>query len=121
MSSIIIKTYALMRSCAAGAAPRTPGPHVHRIAAAARAAAVATACSQHMDFGRVAHMAPACCRPPDGHSSLFCSAVGAVGAVSAIDMHGHYGTFETRNVRSAIPEDFSVRRAGLTYARSASP
>eukprot|EP01052_Picozoa_sp_SAG31_P026242 SAG31_NODE_2364_length_5860_cov_11.314529_5_plen_153_part_00 len=34
------------------------------------------------------HMALACCRPPDGHSSLFCSASSAVGAIEAIDIHG---------------------------------
>ena len=56
-------------------------------------------------------MAPACCMPPDGMSSVFCSTQEAIGAVTAIDMHGHYGpTGELllRNNRDAIPEDFSA-------------
>ena len=36
-------------------------------------------------------MAPPCCMPPDGMSSVFCSAESAIGAIEAIDMHGHYG------------------------------
>jgi|EP01047_Picozoa_sp_COSAG01_P037088 hypothetical protein len=54
--------------------------------------------------------APVCCMPPDGMSSMFCSAEQKIGAIEAIDMHGHYGpTGELllRSRREAIPADFT--------------
>ena len=57
--------------------------------------------------------------PPDGMSSMFCSASTAIGDIAAIDMHGHYGpTGELllRMRREAIPGDPFVRQCLHTRA-----
>ena len=78
------------------------------------------------------HMMPACCLPPDGMSSVFCSDSSTIQAVEAIDMyvhpppapnpshhltgrgvrsHAHYGDFGPNRIcESAIPEEYKFSR-----------